>query len=69
MAQQMAYNPYATQGASLPMNGSGPQTSQNPFMNQQDEKKSFSIPTWLFWLIILCFLGFASWLVWFIYFK
>ena len=68
MIQQ--YNPYATQSMASPQPGGLPSQNpaQNPFMNQQNEPKTFSIPTWLFWVVIVGFLGFCGWLIWYLYF-
>lgn len=70
MTQQMAYNPYGTSKMAYPESGAYPpqNNNQNPFINQQAEPKKLSIPTWLFWLIILVFLSFTGWLIWYLFF-
>jgi len=57
------YNPYAP-------GGQQPGQVGNPFGQQQAAgPKTFSIPTWLFWLIIIGFVGFAGWLTYYLFFT
>jgi hypothetical protein len=63
--QQTGYNPYAQSGQQVSPYGQ----QQNPFGQQQPQAKSFSLPTWLVWLLAVGFIAFIGWLVWFLYFS
>ncbi len=60
----MAYNPYARPGQQQQFNPYG----GNP-LNQEAPAKTFSIPTWLAWLLGIGSIAFIGWLVWFMYFS
>lgn len=74
----MAYNPYVHQAPQRPrptrptqqqpQQQTGGAYGQNPFGQQEEGPKTFSIPTWLAWALGIGFLVFVAWLIWFLYF-
>jgi len=67
----MAYNPYSGQAPQQMQQAPQQANSaygQNPLAQQEQGPKTFSLPTWLAWVLGLGFVIFAAWLVWFLYF-